>query len=75
MAMLDFQLVHRGIVRDAGATAKRLRANPATRAELIQLTEVLGDQIGLADERDPRGELAPRAALALQPARGPSLAQ
>ncbi len=53
MAMLDFQLDHRGVVRDAEGTAERLRSAPAVRDELAQLTEVLGDQISLAQERYP----------------------
>jgi superfamily II DNA or RNA helicase/HKD family nuclease len=53
MAMLDFQLRHRGIVRDAAETARYLAEHPAVDDELRQLAVVLDEQINVADEVYP----------------------
>lgn len=51
--MLDHQLNHRGLLRDASATVQAITAHPAIRAELRELCDLLEDRIGLAEEHRP----------------------
>jgi hypothetical protein len=53
LTMLEFQLQHRGVLREPVETARYLGSHPAVRSELRQLAEVLEDRIGIADERCP----------------------
>lgn len=54
--MLDHQLHHRGLLRDAEATVAELRAHPALRAEFLELCDVLEDQVALAEDYLPVAE-------------------
>ncbi len=53
LTMLDFQLQHRGTVRQPEETAAALRASEETRGELEQLVEVLRERVGHAEEIYP----------------------
>jgi superfamily II DNA or RNA helicase len=53
LTMLEFQLHHRGVLREPADTAGYLAGHPAIRSELRELADVLGDRIGLAEERYP----------------------
>jgi superfamily II DNA or RNA helicase/HKD family nuclease len=48
MTMLDFQLHHRGVLREPAATRGYIASRPAIREELSQLAQVLEDRIALA---------------------------
>ena len=56
LTMLDFQLNHRGVLRDSADVASWLTERAPIRAELSQLADVLSERIGLADERYPVAE-------------------
>jgi superfamily II DNA or RNA helicase/HKD family nuclease len=56
LTMLDFQLNHRGVLRDAADVASWLFERAPIRAELSQLADVLTQRIGLADETYPAPE-------------------
>lgn len=53
MAMLAFQLEHRGTVRDARQTVAWLRSTPGIADELRELSDVLTDRIPLANDVHP----------------------
>lgn len=54
LTMLEFQLNHRGVLRDpASDGGKWLFDRPPIRDELAQLADVLGERIGLAEEKHP----------------------
>ena len=56
LTMLDFQLNHRGVLRDSADVASWLFERAPIREELSQLADVLTERIGLADERYPVAE-------------------
>lgn len=51
--MLDHQLNHRGVLRDADATVRAINQHPDIRAELTELCDLLEDRIALAEEHRP----------------------
>jgi superfamily II DNA or RNA helicase/HKD family nuclease len=53
LTMLDFQLNHRGVLREPTDVAKWLFERAPIRDELAQLADVLSERIGLADEIYP----------------------
>lgn len=53
LAMLDFQLHHRGVLRFAEETARYYATRPPLRDELIQLADVLRDRVTLAHHVEP----------------------
>lgn len=53
LAMLDFQLHHRGILRVAEDTVGYYTARPAIRDELVQLAAVLYERVALAADVEP----------------------
>jgi superfamily II DNA or RNA helicase len=53
LTMLEFQLHHRGVLREPAATAGYLARDPAIRSELRELAEVLTDRIGIAETTYP----------------------
>jgi superfamily II DNA or RNA helicase/HKD family nuclease len=53
LTMLDFQLNHRGVLREPVQVAKWLFERAPIRDELAQLAEVLDERIGLAEETYP----------------------
>ncbi|MBX3192838.1 MAG: DUF3427 domain-containing protein [Labilithrix sp.] len=53
LTMLDFQLNHRGVIRDPAASAQWLYERAPIRDELAQLADVLSERIGLAEEKYP----------------------
>lgn len=56
LAMVDFQLNHRGVLREPAQVATWLFERAPIRQELAQLAEVLDDRLGLADEVYPVAE-------------------
>jgi superfamily II DNA or RNA helicase/HKD family nuclease len=56
LTMLDFQLQHRGVVRDPADTVRYLAGNEAVRVELNELATVLSERISVAQEVYPVGE-------------------
>jgi len=56
LSMVDFQLNERGILREAADVPKWLFDRAPIRDELSQLSDVLTERIGLADETDPVAE-------------------
>ena len=53
LTMLDFQLNHRGVLREPTDVAKWLFERPPIRDELSQLAGVLSERLGLAEEIYP----------------------
>ncbi len=53
LTMLEFQLNHRGVLRDPNQGAGWLFDRSPIREELSQLADVLSERIGLAEERYP----------------------
>lgn len=53
MTMLDFQLHHRGVLREAVETAKYFSGQPEIREELRAVAAVLSDRIRLANDYYP----------------------
>jgi hypothetical protein len=53
MTMLEFQLQHRGVLREPMDTANYLAGDPAIQSELRELAGALEDRVGIADERYP----------------------
>ena len=56
LTMLDFQLNHRGVLRDSADVGSWLFASASIRDELSQLADVLSERIGLAEEHYPVAE-------------------
>ncbi len=54
--MLAFQLNHRGVLREPASVASWLFERAPIRTELAQLSDVLSERIGLADETYPVAE-------------------
>jgi len=53
LAMLDFQLNHRGILNVAEETARYLTERPEIRSELLELADALEDKVALAKDVYP----------------------
>ncbi|MDB4944527.1 MAG: type restriction enzyme res subunit [Labilithrix sp.] len=56
LTMLDFQLNHRGVLREPTVGAGWLFDRAPIRKEMSELAEVLSDRIGLAEEKYPLAE-------------------
>lgn len=56
LQMLDLQLSHRGVMREAEETAEYLATSPGIAVEFEELREVLEDRVGLADQHLPEPE-------------------
>lgn len=53
LTMTEFQMVHRGVLREPGAAAEWLYESPRIRRELTELADVLEDRVALPEERYP----------------------
>jgi hypothetical protein len=56
LAMLDFQLHHRGVLRTAEETIEYFAARPRAQRELLELSDALAERIATADDVYPVSE-------------------